>query len=175
MSYFNKSTQNKSKTLWVFIGLFLLAFAIRFPFFFRDYIDKDESTFILMGQAWAEGSLPYLKLWDLKPPITFAYFAGIISVFGKSLWWIRFGGVLLVSTTAILVYLLTKSLGKNHPLATLTALGTLFFSSLFGSVQGVMSEHIAMPFYMAGLLLWCYANKALTYKKWGQYALGGFL
>jgi len=30
------------------VFLFLAALFIRFPFFFRDYIDRDESTFILM-------------------------------------------------------------------------------------------------------------------------------
>ncbi|HCD98775.1 MAG TPA: hypothetical protein DEQ63_05800, partial [Flavobacteriaceae bacterium] len=67
MSHLYKITKDnkKSKAFLVFLALFIVAFAIRFPFFFRDYIDKDESTFILMGQSWADGYLPYLTLWDL--------------------------------------------------------------------------------------------------------------
>ncbi|TNF72398.1 MAG: glycosyltransferase, partial [Bacteroidetes bacterium] len=64
----------KSAT-WVHgLWFLLLAFWIRFPFFFRDYIDRDESTFILLAQSLVEGNLPYTELWDLKPPLLFALF-----------------------------------------------------------------------------------------------------
>ena len=101
MSHLYKITKDnkKSKAFLVFLALFIVAFAIRFPFFFRDYIDKDESTFILMGQAWADGYLPYLTLCDVKPPLTVGYFGLMITVFGKFLWWIRMGGVFIVSAT----------------------------------------------------------------------------
>ncbi len=68
-------TSLKNRT--VFLTLFLVSFFIRFPFFFRDYIDRDESTFILMGQSWVNGHLPYTELWDLKPPVAFLFFVGI--------------------------------------------------------------------------------------------------
>jgi len=141
----------QNKNFQALIGLFLLAFCIRFPFFFRDYIDKDESTFIVMGQAWTDGFLPYTYLWDLKPPLTFGFFAAIIALFGKSFFWIRMGGVLLVSYTAFLVYSMTFRHTKNSSNAALVAILSLLFSSLFGSVQGVMSEHISMALFMSGL------------------------
>ena len=158
----------------VFLALFIVAFAIRFPFFFRDYIDKDESTFILMGQAWADGYLPYLTLWDLKPPLTFGYFGLMITVFGKSLWWIRMGGVFIVSATSFMVYAFLRNNNNSEKKAFILALLSLYFSSLFGSVQGVMSEHISMFFYMGGLVVWGYAYKELTHKKWVLWGLGGF-
>jgi len=67
-----------------FLIFFLAALLIRLPFFFRDYIDRDESTFILMGQSWADGHLPYTQLWDLKPPLVFLFFTIVIKVFGES-------------------------------------------------------------------------------------------
>ena len=158
----------------VFLGLFIVAFAIRFPFFFRDYIDKDESTFILMGQAWADGYLPYLTLWDLKPPLTFGYFGLMITVFGKSLWWIRMGGVFIVSATSFMVYIFLRNNNNSEKKAFILALLSLYFSSLFGSVQGVMSEHISMLFYMGGLVVWGYAFKELNHKKCLIWGLGGF-
>ena len=161
MSHLYKITKDnkKSKAFLVFLGLFIVAFAIRFPFFFRDYIDKDESTFILMGQAWADGYLPYLTLWDLKPPLTFGYFGLMITVFGKSLWWIRMGGVFIVSATSFMVYTFLRNNNNSEKKAFILALLSLYFSSLFGSVQGVMSEHISMLFYMGGLVVWGYAFK----------------
>ena len=82
-------------------ALFLIflggSFLIRFPFFFRDYVDRDESTFILMAQSLVDGHLPYTQLWDLKPPLLFLIFALPIWVFGKSMVAIRLMGLLAVS------------------------------------------------------------------------------
>lgn len=134
----------------VLLILFLVALFIRFPFFFRDYIDRDESTFIIMGQSWVNGHLPYTELWDLKPPITFLFFAIVIKLFGKSFIAIRLCGTALVALTALFTYgMATKITSKK--IAFWCAIFCVFFLSLFGSLQGVMSEHICTFFFMAGL------------------------
>ncbi|MEM8764754.1 MAG: glycosyltransferase family 39 protein, partial [Bacteroidota bacterium] len=123
---------------------------IRFPFFFRDYVDRDESTFILLGQSWADGFLPYTQLWDLKPPVTFGFFAVIISLFGKSFLAIRFFGALLVVGTALCTYFISKTMASPKT-GFWVAIGTVIFLSLFGSLQGVMSEHISIFFFTLGI------------------------
>lgn len=166
----NRYIKSPANNRYFWLWLFCCALFIRFPFFFRDYIDKDESTFILMGQAWAEGHLPYTYLWDLKPPLTFGYFAGIISLVGKSFFWIRLGGVLLVCFTAYTVYLIAIKNNVRREWAALMSFLSLLFSSLFGSVQGVMSEHISMLFFMGAVYL-LLLNKI----KIGHYFLAGLL
>ncbi len=136
----------------VFLFLSLLSFFIRLPFFFRDYIDRDESTFILMGQAWVDGFLPYTVLWDVKPPLTFLFFASCIYLFGKSFIAIRLIGALLVALTAFFTYSITLKL-SNHKAAMFSGIGCVVLQSMFGSIQGVMSEHILMTFFMAALYL----------------------
>jgi hypothetical protein len=132
------------------IFLFLATLFIRLPFFFRDYIDRDESTFILMGQSIADGYLPYDRLWDLKPPLLFYLFAIIEKLFPHSFVAIRFFGVIVVFLSAILVMkIATQADLKN---AFLIAVGYVVLSSEFGSLQGVMSEHLAVFFMMLGLL-----------------------
>lgn len=144
----------------IFLVLFIVAFFIRFPFFFRDYIDRDESTFILLGQSWVDGHLPYTQLWDLKPPITFLYFALIIKFFGKSFFAIRLFGTLMVALTALFTYgMATKLTSKK--VAFWTAMFCIFFQSLFGSLQGVMSEHIC-TFFFAAAYIFCSAKKVGT-------------
>ncbi|TLP72914.1 ArnT family glycosyltransferase [Maribacter sp. ACAM166] len=152
----------------VFLILSLITFFIRFPFFFRDYIDRDESTFILLGQSWADGFLPYTQLWDLKPPLTFAFFAAIITVFGKSFIAIRVGGVVLVAFTAYFTYKIafTKMPRKA---SLLVGVFCVFLLSLFGSLQGVMSEHICIAFFVAALYL------LITKKSLGWIFLSGLL
>ena len=132
--------------------LFLLSFFVRFPFFFRDYIDRDESTFILVGQALADGYLPYTYLWDLKPPLIFFIMAGLISLFGKSFIAIRLFGVIAVVVTAFFTYKIGKKV-FNQRIGLWCSFATVLFLSLFGSLQGVMSEHVSMLFFMPGLYL----------------------
>tara|TARA_R110002033_G_scaffold58464_4_gene108035 strand:- start:23897 stop:25384 length:1488 start_codon:yes stop_codon:yes gene_type:complete len=158
----------KLKRTTVFILIFLVSFFIRLPFFFRDYIDRDESTFIIMGQSWAEGHLPFIELWDLKPPINFLFFAGIIYLFGKSMIAIRFFGVLIVAITAFFTYKIAIKV-STLKIAFWSAIFCVFFQSLFGSMQGVMSEHISMVFFMPALYL------LIKYNKWYWVALAGIL
>ncbi|SDQ09383.1 ArnT family glycosyltransferase [Flagellimonas zhangzhouensis] len=136
----------------VFLILFVVALIIRFPFFFRDYVDRDESTFIIMGQSWANGFLPYTQLWDLKPPVTFLFFAIIIKIFGKSFIAIRFFGSLLVALTSMFTYSIASKISSKK-IAFWVALFCVCFQSLFGSLQGVMSEHICTFFFVAGLFI----------------------
>lgn len=135
-----------------FIILFLVSLFTRFPFFFRDYVDRDESTFILVAQSWVEGNLPFTELWDVKPPLTFFFFASIIYAFGKSIFTIRLFGVVLVAissffTSRIGAYLSTKKIGFWCGIAA------VLLQSLFGSLQGVMSEHITMAFFMPAVYI----------------------
>ena len=136
-----------------FLQLFGLALLIRFPFFFRDYIDWDETTFLLVSQSWVEGHLPYTELWDLKPPLTFLFFAVQLWIFGKNMILIRLSGVLLVAGIAWFSYQLIHRLqpGLGEEYKKLSAVLIVLLCSLFGTLQGVMSEHISTFFFMGGL------------------------
>ncbi len=119
----------------VLLILFVIAVFIRFPFFFRDYVDRDESTFILMGQSWVNGHLPYTQLWDLKPPITFLYFATVIKLFGKSFFAIRLFGSLMVALTALFTYgIATKIASKK--IAFWVAIFCVFSKACSGVCKG---------------------------------------
>lgn len=143
------------------IFLFLSAFFIRFPFFFRDYIDKDESTFILMGQSVSDGNLPYDRLWDLKPPLLFYFFALIEKIFPHSFLAIRFFGTVIVFLSAVLLLKISKQVGLKN--GFLIALGYVLLSSEFGSLQGVMSEHFAVFFLLLGFYFFNRKKKLLDF------------
>ncbi|WP_291864974.1 glycosyltransferase family 39 protein [Maribacter sp.] len=159
-------SQLKSRS--VFLLLSAISFVLRFPFFFRDYIDRDESTFILLGQSWVEGHLPYTELWDLKPPITYIFFAGIIAAFGKSFIAIRAVGVLIVAITAFFTFKIAIQL-TTRKTAFWASFLCVCLLSMFGSLQGVMSEHICMFFFMPALYI------VLSYNQWQWHAIAGLL
>lgn len=134
-----------------YLFLFGTAFFIRFPFFFRDYIDHDESTFILIGKSITDGHLPYDFLWDLKPPLLFYVFALVEWMFPHSLIAIRLFGVLIIFLSAIFLIQIAKTIEAKN--GFLIGLSYIIMSSLFGSMQGVMSEHVAVFFFLPALLL----------------------
>jgi len=152
----------------VFMALLAVSFFLRFPFFFRDYVDRDESTFILLGQSWANGHLPYTELWDLKPPLTFLFFKILISIFGKSFFAIRAVGAIMISITAFFTYKIGETVSSKK-IGFWAAIACVALQSLFGSVQGVMSEHLCMAFLMPALFL------IIRYKAKYSVALAGFL
>lgn len=151
VNYIVPDYKNLNATTVIF-WLTITALFIRFPFFFRDYIDRDESTFILVAQSWVNGHLPYTQLWDVKPPLTYLFFAGIIYFFGKSLFAIRFFGTILVIISSFFTYKIGVNVASKK-IAFWAAIGSIILQSLFGSLQGVMSEHITMAFFMPALFL----------------------
>ncbi|NNE03884.1 MAG: glycosyltransferase [Eudoraea sp.] len=158
----------KAKQRTIAIFFLMAAFIIRFPFFFRDYIDRDESTFILLGQSLVDGNLPYTELWDLKPPLVYYFFGLLIYVFGKSFIAIRLAGTLLVAVTAYLTYRISRPF-SNSFIAILAGLLCVYFSSLFGSLQGLMSEHISTFLFVLGLFM------LIQSQRWWKIFISGLL
>ena len=158
-------TYEKLNDRRVFLWLTLISVLLRLPFFFRDYIDRDESTFILMAQSWIDGHLPYTQLWDLKPPLVYLFFALIIYVFGKSFIAIRLVGALAVAIIAFFSFKIGKEV-KSKMVGFWAAIGCVYLLSLFGSLQGVMSEHLSMLFFMPAL----YFLIKYDQKKWFFFA-----
>lgn len=158
----------KLKGTTVFLILFLTSFFLRLPFFFRDYIDRDESTFILMGQSMVDGYLPYMELWDVKPPLIFLFFAGIIAVFGKSFIAIRLVAVLVVAITSFFSFKITEKLSSKK-VSLWVGIFAVFLQSALGSLQGLMSEQVCMLFLMFGLFILMYYSKAYHYLAAGLF------
>jgi len=87
----------------------------------------------------------------LKPPLLFYFFGLIETLAPHSFIAIRFAAVLVVFTSALLLLSIAKSKAiKNaFPIALLFVL----LCSEFGSLQGLMSEHVAVFFILLGLWL----------------------
>jgi 4-amino-4-deoxy-L-arabinose transferase-like glycosyltransferase len=128
------------------VALLLLAgltLIVRAPFWANAVMDWDESTFILMGQSIVDGHLPYTDLWDIKPPLLFALFAGFIGALGRSIVAIRLGGALFVYATSIVIFFLA---GRFFDRASGIIGAALYIlaASLFYNGQVTYSEHLAV-------------------------------
>lgn len=136
----------------LFIIIIIVAFLIRFPFFFPAVMDWDESTFILMGQSILDGHLPYTKLWDIKPPLAFFAYASFILVFGKTIAAVRLAGWLCTSLIAMMVYRIGKTFASRTS-CFLGAILSLFGISFVAGGSATLTEHIALVPLMAAFSL----------------------
>jgi 4-amino-4-deoxy-L-arabinose transferase-like glycosyltransferase len=131
----------------------VVALFMRLPFFFPAVIRWDESTFILMGQSILDGHLPYLKLWDVKPPLAFFSFALFILILGKSIVAIRLAGTLCVVITAYICYRIGETIWPRRNAGLVAGLLAISVISVVPAGQATMTETVALVPLMAGLLV----------------------
>lgn len=149
--------------LFLFLFLFIFCLILRFPFFFKDVFDWDESTYIIHAQLLLDGILPYTEKLSFRPPFTYIVIAGFIELFGKSIVSIRFGAIIFITLTALFVFLISKQIlkEKNALFASiLTIISSSFLISHFQQgAAAIYSEHIAtLPILIAFFLLQNYQN-----------------
>ena len=101
-------------------------------------------------------------------PLTFLFFAVIISVLGKSLIAIRIVGIISVAVIGLFTFMIAREISSKK-IGLWSALITVLLISSFGSLQGVMSEHISMLFFMPGVYL------LLKYRSLGSWCIAGIL
>ena len=135
----------------------------------QEVIDWDESTFIIMASHLRVGHLPYLELFDNKPPgISFAL-AGVMSLFGESLITVRFFGTLCLLVAALACYGI--AVRRNSSLAA--GVSTAVFLVLAGAsnFQPTLTEHLVI----ALLLPACWLLVARRDRLWAAFTIGMLL
>jgi len=137
----------------VIAALCLWALILRLPFFFPDTIDWDESTLIIMGQGIRDGLLPYDRIWDSKPPLAYAAYAGAIELLGRSVAALRVAGYLGVVLTSYLVYRASELIAQDKLSAFVAALVATAMMSVLA--PALMTELLCVPLLSAALLLLC--------------------
>lgn len=143
------STQHPE--ILVFVALLLFSIMIRMPYFFISVIDWDESTFILMGQSILDGNLPYIDLWDNKPPLAFAPYALFIWLF-DSIVSVRVGGAIFLAIAAYFTYLICTYIW-NRSAGLFAAVLSIVFVSIIPTAQATMSEIIVSVPLLGALAL----------------------
>jgi 4-amino-4-deoxy-L-arabinose transferase-like glycosyltransferase len=104
------------------IGLVLLAlaaFALRATTFGYPLIDVDEEFYLLVGDRMLHGAIPYLDIWDRKPPGLFALYAAMRLLGGQGIVQYQIVAALFATATTLLIAILARRIA--HPLAALAA------------------------------------------------------
>jgi 4-amino-4-deoxy-L-arabinose transferase-like glycosyltransferase len=116
-----------------------------------------------------DGHLPYVGLYDLKPPLLFAFFAAVIAVAGKSVVAIRFAGMLCVAAVACFTYNVGRRVWNARVGGIAGFLYVVATAVVAGArAQATMSEIVALVPLMASLVV-LLRNPGVT---WSLFAAG---
>ena len=139
-----------SPVLW--IAVFIVAIGVtQLGSLEHEVLDWDETTFVLMAQDILRGNLPYVAVYDNKPPVLFVALAGWMAIFGESVASFRLFGDLCL----LVVCLFTFLIGRQVTSELAAGVGTLFLIALSASgfAQHTQTEHLAMAFLMPAIWL----------------------
>ena len=118
----------------------------------REVIDWDESVFILIAANVLDGHLPYVELFDNKPPMIFFMLAGVMAVFGESLLVVRLFGDVCILASCVAVFAIARR--WTDPIsAGLGTLTVIAVSSADSFGQHTSSELPATALLMTALWL----------------------
>ena len=159
---------NLPRLTWpVALGIMLLlSFVTRWGSITQEVLDWDESTFIVLAGSVARGHLPYVEMWDIKPPLFFLIMGGAMHVFGESIATARAVGLVGVAITALFVTLITARLSSQR---NAWVAGFLFiFAAAAFPVQPAMTETVELAFLMASV----FALLAFRHSLFGLFLVG---
>ena len=111
----------------------------------------DESTFIVMASALQDGHLPYLTLFDNKPPLMFFTLAGVMELFGDSLVVVRTFGDITLFAGSVLVFGIARHLADTPSAGLAALLHVSLHSNSLG--QFTSTELLALAFVLGAI--WC--------------------
>jgi len=112
----------------VFVVLFI-TFMLRFPSLFEPFWYGDEGIFAAVARNLNQGGVLYQSGWDNKPPMIYLTYAGIFSLFGVSMFWLRMiTAIFVLATTAVIYEIGRETIGKHRALLASFLFG--FFTSL---------------------------------------------
>lgn len=171
MNISNIKKNEEISNIKVISCIFIITFLCRFPFWFVDVINWDETTFILMATSVLDGHLLYTDLWDIKAPLAFYSIASFMYVFGESIIAVRVFGALTVFASAYLVFMII-SLFTERKVAFRFSLLIPIVMSFFWGAQTTFTEHIAVPPLLYATFI-ALKNESINYRN--AIAIGFFV
>lgn len=118
---------------WPLIAVLIFALAYRAATFGDPILDYDEQLYLTVGDRLLHGHLPYVEMWDRKPPGLFAIYAMIRLMGGTGFVQYQVVAALCAGGTAALIYAMARrSAGVRASLIVAVAY-LLFLNPLHGA------------------------------------------
>ena len=111
----------------------------------------DESTFIILASHFLDGHLPYLDLFELKPPGIFFALAGVMSTLGENLLAVRLFSVFCLLVSAVAGY----AIAVRWTPPSVAGASMVVYCVLTSEIefQGMLTEHLVLAFIMPAFWL----------------------
>ena len=152
--------------VWTVIFIILLL-AVRL--WYLDHEGWDESTFIIIGSHALQGHLPYLELFDIKPPGIFLALAGVMSVFGENLLAVRLFGAFCLLVSAVAGYAI--AVRRTTPLIAGASMAVFCVLTCEIEFQQTLTEHLVLALTMPAFWLLVARRDRL----WAAFLIGVLL
>ena len=136
---------------------------------YLDFEYGDESTYIIMGSHVLAGYLPYLELFDMKPPGIFFALASVMSVFGENLLAVRFFGTFCLLVSAIAGYAI--AIRQTTPLIAGASMAVFCALTCASEFQPTLTEHLTIALTMPA----CWLLVARRDQLWAAFLIGVLL
>lgn len=127
---------------------------------------RDSGVFLYTGWRVLQGEIPYLHIWDHKPPVIYYLDALGLLLIPDSIWGVWLVEIASLGLAAAFGYFLLKRLFGLFPAALLSFLW--LFSAFYLLVGGNLTTEYVLPFQFA--LLWLFYRAEST----GRYGWRGF-
>ena len=146
--------QQKSRNVAIYYLLTacLLWIVFYIPFIRFQILHIDEAVYLIIAKKILKGAVPYLDVWDHKPPMVFWLYAFILKIFGTGNFIpINIVTLLFNLVSTILIFKITKLL-TNRTIAGITALIYPILSNvlLFRDAINPNTEIYMTPFFLYG-------------------------
>ena len=131
---------------------------------------RDSGVFLYIGWRILNGELPYLKIWDHKPPLIFYLNALGLALTNNSrwgVWLLEYVGVILAAWIGF--KLIKRAMGSLPAIFSLA----IWLSTLYFVIDGGnLPEEFALPIQFGCLWLIIDADKIEKDKRWHYYGIG---
>lgn len=134
--------------------LILLGFmVVKWPFL-EQSLDRDEGTYLYLGQTILDGATPYTDNYEMKPPGVYYNYALIRMIVGSSDYGVRLLSLLISSLNILLLFLIARQWGWQWG-ALWTALAFMIMQMVPHYLStALLLEPLVILFFLTGVWLW---------------------
>jgi 4-amino-4-deoxy-L-arabinose transferase-like glycosyltransferase len=154
--------------------MLLAAFWLRTASFGLSVIDWDESLYLLQAREWLRGGWPLVAIWDMHPVGGPAMVTIALLAFGESVASVRLLGLLAVTATAWILYLIVRILGGPRAVGVSAGLLYIVHTATRAGLS-TNTELLFAPFICAAMAIGVHAWRAETALSWRSLAAMGLL
>jgi 4-amino-4-deoxy-L-arabinose transferase-like glycosyltransferase len=132
--------------------LFAAAILIRARYFGNPFMEVDEQFYLLVGDRLLHGSVPYVDIWDRKPPGLFLLYAAIRLLGGDGIVQYQIVAAIFAAGTAVMIALIARRISTPGT-ALVAALAYIPALAMNGGAGGQSPVFYNLPMAVAAWLL----------------------